>query len=66
MQARCHLLNERLFTSNNQLDDARQAHDTAQRLYQEADLLCNICAKPMGMHPDQIQILTCTHIFHER
>ncbi len=66
MQARCHLLNERIFASDNQIEDARQAFDQAQRLYQEADLLCTICQKPMGMQPDQIQILTCTHIFHER
>lgn len=66
MQARCHLLNERVLTSANQLDDARQASDLAQRLYLEADLLCSVCEKPMGMHPEQIQILTCTHIFHER
>ena len=66
MQARCHLLNERILASENQLEDARQAFDIAQRLYQDADLLCTICKKPMGMQPDQIQALTCTHIFHER
>ena len=66
MQARCHLLNERILTSNNQLDEARQAFDTAQRLYQEADLLCPICQQPMGMIAEGIQILTCTHIFHQR
>ena len=66
MQARCHLLNERILTSENQLDDARRASAIAQRLYQEADLLCIVCSKPMGMKPDQIQVLTCTHIFHER
>jgi len=65
-QARCHLLNERILASNNQLEEARQSFDIAQRLYQDADLLCKICEKPMGMCPDQIQILTCTHIFHER
>jgi hypothetical protein len=66
MQARCHLLNERILASDNQLEDARQAFDIAQRLYRDADLLCQICEQPMGMHPDQIQILTCAHIFHER
>jgi len=66
MQARCHLLNERILASENQIEDAKQASDIAQRLYQDADLLCTICGKPMGMIPDQIQILTCTHIFHER
>lgn len=66
MQARCHLLHERIFTSDNQLDEARQAFDTAQRLYQEADLLCPICQQPMGMKAESIQILTCTHIFHQR
>jgi hypothetical protein len=66
MQARCHLLNERILASDQQLDEAREAHEFAERLYQEADLLCHVCEKPMGMHPDQIQILTCTHIFHER
>ncbi|CAF0765815.1 unnamed protein product [Rotaria sordida] len=66
MQARCHLLNERILTSDNQLEDARQAFEIAQRLYREIDLICTICKEPMGMYPDQIQILTCTHIFHER
>jgi hypothetical protein len=66
MQARCHLLNERILTSDNQLDEARQAFDTAQRLYQEADLLCPICQQPLGMKAESIQILTCTHIFHQR
>jgi len=66
LQARCHLLNERILASENQLGNARQASDIAQRLYQDADLLCTICEKPMGMIPDHIQILTCTHIFHER
>lgn len=66
MQARCHLLNERILASENQLEDAKQSFEIAQRLYQDADLLCTICKQPMGMHPDQIQILTCTHIFHER
>jgi len=66
MQARCHLLYERILTSDNKLEEARQALDTAQRLYQEADLLCPVCQQPMGMQADHIQILTCTHIFHER
>lgn len=66
LQARCHLLNERILASENQLDDAKQSYEIAQRLYQDADLLCTICEQPMGMHPDQIQILTCTHIFHQR
>jgi hypothetical protein len=66
LQARCHILNERILTSENQLGHARQASDIALRLYQDADLLCTICQKPMGMLPDHIQILTCTHIFHER
>ena len=66
LQARCHLLNERLLISENQLEDAKHASDIAQRLYQDADLLCKICDKPMGMQPDQIQVLTCTHFFHER
>lgn len=66
MQARCHLLNERILISDNQLNEAQQVYETAQRLYQEADLLCSICQQPMGMQADHIQILTCTHIFHER
>lgn len=66
MQARCHLLNEHILTSENQFDEARQVFDTAQRLYQEADLLCSVCQLPMGMQADNIQILTCTHIFHQR
>ena len=66
MQARCHLLNERIFFFEHQLDDARQAMETAQRLYQEADLLCTVCQKEIGMKADTIQILTCTHIFHQR
>lgn len=66
MQARCHLLNEKILISDNQLNDARQVNEMAQRLYQEADLLCSICQQPMGMQADHIQILTCTHIFHER
>lgn len=66
MQARCHLLKERILASDNQLEDARKAFDTAQRLYQEIDLLCMICKNPMGIRPDNIQILTCAHIFHER
>lgn len=66
MQARCHLLNERILASENQLDDARQAFDVALRLYQDADLLCKICEKPMGMQPDHIQALTCAHVFHEK
>lgn len=66
LQARCHLLNERILLSNNQVDDAKQAFDLAHRLYQDADLLCTICGQPMGMHPDQIQILTCAHLFHQR
>ena len=66
MQARCHLLNEKILASDHQLDEARQAHELAERLYQDADLLCKICEKPMGMYPDQIQILTCAHIFHQR
>lgn len=66
LQARCHLLNERILLSENQLEDAKQASEIAQRLYHDADLLCKICGKPMGMSPDQIQVLTCTHFFHER
>ncbi|CAF0943520.1 unnamed protein product [Adineta steineri] len=66
MQARCHLLNERILISENQLEDARHAFNIAHRLYQDADLLCKICEKPMGMQPDQIQALTCAHIFHEK
>lgn len=66
MQARCHLLNERILAADQLIDDARQAHSLAERLYQDADLLCKICRQPMGMHPDEIQILTCTHIFHQR
>ena len=66
MQARCHLLNERILLSLNQLEEARQVYDIVQRLYQEIDLLCPVCQKPMGMQADQIQILTCTHIFHQR
>jgi len=66
MQARCHLLNEKILISDNELNDARQVNEMAQRLYQEADLLCSICQQPMGMQADRIQILTCTHIFHER
>lgn len=66
MQARCHLLNERIFLSEHQLDDARQAMETAQHLYQDADLLCSICQQAIGMQADTIQILTCTHIFHQR
>jgi len=66
IQARCHLLNERILISDNQFDEARQVFDTAQRLYQEADLLCSVCQQPMGMQADHIQILTCTHIFHQR
>ena len=66
MQARCHLLNERILTSENQFEQARQASETAQRLYQEADLLCSVCQQPMGMQAENIQILTCTHIFHQR
>ncbi len=65
-QARCHLLNERILASDNQLEDARQSYDIAHRLFEAADLICTICKKPIGMYPDQIQILTCTHIFHER
>ena len=66
MQIRCHLLNERILTSDNQGEAARRALDIAQHLLQETDLLCTICQKPIGMNPDRIQILTCTHIFHER
>lgn len=66
MQARCHLLHERILVSDQQLDEARQVHQIAEKLYQDVDLFCTICGKPMGMYPDQIQILTCTHIFHER
>lgn len=66
MQARCHLLNERIFLSEHQLDDARQAKETAQHLYQEADLLCPVCQQTIGLQADTIQILTCTHIFHQR
>ncbi len=66
MQARCHLLNERILVSLNQLEEARQIYDIVQRLYQEIDLLCPVCQQPMGMQADQIQILTCTHIFHQR
>jgi hypothetical protein len=66
MQARCHLLNERILTSDNQLEEAQKVSNIAQRLYQEADLLCPVCHQPMGMQTDKIQILTCTHIFHER
>ncbi len=66
MQARCHLLNEHILAAENQFEDAQKALNIAQRLYQDADLLCTICGKPMGMVPDQIQILTCAHIFHER
>ncbi|CAF1233343.1 unnamed protein product [Rotaria magnacalcarata] len=66
MQARCHLLNERMLASENQINDARQAFEIAHRLYREIDLVCTICKNPMGMYRDQIQILTCTHIFHER
>ncbi|CAF2525940.1 unnamed protein product [Rotaria sp. Silwood2] len=66
LQARCHLLNERILTSDNKLEEARNVLDTAQRLYQEADLLCSVCKTPMGMKPDRIQILPCTHMFHER
>ncbi len=66
MQARCHLLNERILTSDNQFDEARQVLEIAQHLYQEADLLCPVCQQPMGMQADNIQILTCTHIFHQR
>ena len=66
MQARCHLLNERLLTTDRQYEEARQAHETAERLYQEADLLCPVCQKPMGAQAEEIQILTCSHIFHQR
>ncbi|CAF1092748.1 unnamed protein product [Adineta steineri] len=66
MQARCHLLNERILSSDNRLEEARQVKEAAERLYQEADLLCPICQKAMGMQSDHIQILTCTHIFHQR
>jgi hypothetical protein len=66
LQARCHILNERILTSDNKFEEARQAIETAGRLYQEADLLCPVCQKPMGMQSDHIQILTCTHIFHQR
>ncbi|CAF1033978.1 unnamed protein product [Adineta ricciae] len=66
MQARCHLLNESIYLSDNRMEEARQAHETAERLFQEADLVCSVCQKPMGMQSDHIQILTCTHIFHQR
>ena len=66
MQARCHLLNESIYLSDNRMEEARQAHETAERLFQEADLVCPVCQKPMGMQSDHIQILTCTHIFHQR
>lgn len=66
LQARCHLLNERILLAENQVEDAKQAFDIALRLYQDVDLVCKICEKPMGMFPDQIQVLTCAHFFHER
>ena len=66
MQARCHLLNERIYTSEYQYDQARLALETAQHLYQEADLLCPVCQQSIGLQADSIQILTCTHIFHQR
>lgn len=66
MQARCHLINEHILAAENQFYEAQQVLDIAQRLYQEADLLCSVCQQPMGMQPDNIQILTCTHIFHQR
>ena len=66
MQARCHLLNERILNSEQLTNDAQQSHQIAEKLYREIDLFCTICSKPMGMYPDQIQVLTCTHIFHER
>ena len=66
MQIRCHLLHERLLLSDGRADEARQAHESAQRLCQEADLLCGVCQQPMGVEPDEIQILTCTHMFHQR
>ncbi|UJR09175.1 hypothetical protein I4U23_013423 [Adineta vaga] len=66
MQARCHLLNESIFLSENRLEEARHVHETAERLFQEADLICTVCQKPMGMQSDHIQILPCTHFFHQR
>lgn len=66
MQARCHLLNDRVLTSEKEFDEAGLAQQAAQRLYQEADLLCPICQQAMGMQAENIQILTCTHIFHQR
>lgn len=66
MQARCHLLNERLLLANRQTEKAKVARETAEKFFQEADLLCAVCQKPMGLQPDALQILTCTHLFHQR
>ena len=66
IQARCHLLNERYRLANRKIEQAKVARETAEKLFQDADLLCTVCQKPMGLQPDGLQILTCTHLFHQR
>lgn len=66
LQARCYFLNERIFKSENRLEEARNALETAQRMYQESDLICPVCQMAIGIQPDRVRILPCTHIFHER
>ncbi|CAF1222892.1 unnamed protein product [Didymodactylos carnosus] len=65
LQARCYLLNEIGYLSENRSDDAKIASETAYRLFKEMDLYC-ICDQPIGFHREALQILPCTHIFHER
>lgn len=66
MQARCHLLNQRIFTRMNDFEHAQESFETSQRLFQEADLMCAVCQLPIGCQSEEIQILTCTHLFHQR
>ncbi|CAF0904635.1 unnamed protein product [Didymodactylos carnosus] len=65
MQARCYLLSEMIYLSENRLDDAKKACESSYQLFKEMDLYC-ICNQLIGSHPDTLQILPCTHIFHER
>lgn len=66
MQARCHIVNQRLLTANSDFGKAQQASEAAHRLFQEADLICSICQLPIGYQPDDIQFLTCNHFYHQR
>ena len=62
----CHLRMEELYGSLSDQDQAADQSRRGRQLLEDMELMCGVCAQPMGDKPDRLEALACCHIVHTR